>query len=104
MSICIKVLHVLLQDMTSRELLQQRTTEDNGDTTWRVSPLVEAALKGRLAVLDGIHRVDIGTLAVLKRWSYPAHTQQASHAYSHTCLTFSTHFSLCQERSEARTC
>lgn len=56
-----------MQDMTSRELLQQRTTDNNGDTSWRVSPLVEAALKGRLAVLDGIHRVDIGTLAVLKR-------------------------------------
>lgn len=62
----------LLQDMTSRELLQQRTTEENGDTSWRISPLVEAALKGRLAVLDGVHRVDTGTLAVLKRcmWSH----------------------------------
>ena len=53
--------------MTSRELLQQRTTLENGDTSWRLSPLVVAAQKGRLAVLDGIHRVDTGTLAVLKR-------------------------------------
>lgn len=53
--------------MTSRELLQQRTTLDNGDTSWHISPLVEATLKGRLAVLDGMHRVDTGTLAVLKR-------------------------------------
>ena len=53
--------------MTSRELLQQRATRDNGDTSWSISPLVVAALKGRLAVLDGIHRVDTSTLAVLKR-------------------------------------
>ncbi len=54
--------------MTSRELLQQRTTLENGDTSWRLSPLVVAALKGRLVVLDGIHRVDTGTLAVLQRY------------------------------------
>lgn len=56
--------------MTSRELLQQRTTLDNGDTCWRLSPLVESALEGRLAILDGVHRVDTGTLAVLKRCAY----------------------------------
>ncbi len=54
--------------MTSRELVQQRTTTVGGDTSWRISPLVEAALKGRLAVLDGMHRVDTGTLSVLKRF------------------------------------
>lgn len=59
-----------VQDMTSRELLQQRTTLDSGDTSWRLSPLVEAALKGRLAVLDGMHRVDTATLAVLKRYMF----------------------------------
>ena len=56
--------------MTSRELLQQRSTLPNGDTTWRMSPLITAALKGRLAVLDGVHRLDTGTLAVLKRYSH----------------------------------
>ena len=56
--------------MTSRELLQQRSTLPNGDTTWRMSPLITAALKGRLAVLDGVHRLDAGTLAVLKRYSH----------------------------------
>lgn len=54
--------------MTSRELLQQRSTLANGDTTWRLAPLVVAALEGRLAVLDGVHRLDMGTLAVIKRW------------------------------------
>ena len=56
-----------LQDMTSRDLLQQRTTLPNGDTAWRHSPLVTAALEGSLAVLDGVHRVNSGTFAVMHR-------------------------------------
>ena len=55
--------------MTSRDLLQQRTTLSSGDTSWRVSPLITAAREGRLAVLDGLHRVDTGTLTVLKRYT-----------------------------------
>ena len=58
---------ILYQDMTARDLLQQRTTLTNGDTIWRYSPLVMAALEGKMAVLDGIHRVHKGTLAVLHR-------------------------------------
>ena len=57
----------MYQDMTARDLLQQRTTLSNGDTIWRYSPLVMAALEGKMAVLDGIHRVHQGTLAVLHR-------------------------------------
>ena len=57
----------LYSDMTARDLLQQRTTTSTGDTVWRMSPLLEAALEGRLAVLDGLHRVHRGTLAVLQR-------------------------------------
>ncbi len=53
--------------MTARDLLQQRATLPNGDTVWRHSPLVQAALKGKMAILDGIHRVHRGTLAVLHR-------------------------------------
>lgn len=53
--------------MTSRDLIQQRETMQNGDTVWRNSPLVNAALEGKLAVLDGIHRVHTSTLAVLNR-------------------------------------
>ena len=48
---------MLYQDMTSRDLLQQRTTTANGDTVWRYSPLVTAALEGKMAVLDGVHRI-----------------------------------------------
>lgn len=58
---------LIYQDMTSRDLLQQRYTLPNGDTTWKLSPLIEAALEGGLAVLDGINRVNPGTLAVLQR-------------------------------------
>ncbi|XP_020791891.2 von Willebrand factor A domain-containing protein 8 [Boleophthalmus pectinirostris] len=58
---------MLYQDMTARDLLQQRYTLPNGDTAWRPSPLVIAAMEGKLLLLDGIHRVNLGTLAVLSR-------------------------------------
>ncbi|RLU26772.1 hypothetical protein DMN91_000569 [Ooceraea biroi] len=58
---------VLYQDMTSRDLIQQRTTSLNGDTVWRDSPLVDAALNGKLAILDGINRIHSSTLAILHR-------------------------------------
>ncbi|XP_045536521.1 von Willebrand factor A domain-containing protein 8 [Papilio machaon] len=58
---------VLYQDMTARDLVQQRTTLDNGDTVWRNSALVDAAMKGHMAVLDGLHRIHGSTLAVLHR-------------------------------------
>lgn len=58
---------VLYQDMTARDLIQQRTTELNGDTVWKNSPLIMAALDGKMAVLDGIHRIHPSTLAVLHR-------------------------------------
>ena len=48
----------LYADMTARDMLQQRT--HTGDTVWRLSPLIEAALEGRMAVLDGLHRVHRG--------------------------------------------
>lgn len=56
--------------MTARDLLQQRYTLPNGDTAWRPSPLVTAAIEGKLLLLDGIHRVNLGTLAVLSRYSF----------------------------------
>ncbi|XP_012578723.1 PREDICTED: von Willebrand factor A domain-containing protein 8 isoform X2 [Condylura cristata] len=58
---------MLYQDMTARDLLQQRYTLPNGDTAWRSSPLVNAAIEGKLVLLDGIHRANAGTLAVLQR-------------------------------------
>ncbi|KAJ1114524.1 hypothetical protein NDU88_002760 [Pleurodeles waltl] len=58
---------MLYQDMTARDLLQQRYTLPNGDTAWRPSPLVTAAMEGKLVLLDGIHRVNPGTLSILHR-------------------------------------
>uniref|UniRef100_A0A668AXY8 von Willebrand factor A domain-containing protein 8 n=1 Tax=Myripristis murdjan TaxID=586833 RepID=A0A668AXY8_9TELE len=56
---------MLYQDMTARDLLQQRYTLPNGDTAWRPSPLVTAAQEGKLLLLDGVHRVNLGTLCIL---------------------------------------
>lgn len=50
------------KDMQSRDLLQRRTTDPNGNTKWHDSPLTEAAINGELAVLDGVHRLSRGTL------------------------------------------
>lgn len=55
----------MYKDMTSRDLLQKRTTNASGDTVWQNSPLVKAAINGNIAVLDGIHRLASGTLTVL---------------------------------------
>lgn len=71
---------VLFQDMTSRDLVQQRTTLPNGDTVWHDSALVQAALHGRLAVLDGLHRVHPGTLAVVHRYTAALHANGANGA------------------------
>ncbi|CAK0844639.1 unnamed protein product [Prorocentrum cordatum] len=51
------------RDMISRDLLQRRGTNAQGSTVWYDSPLVEAALTGGLAVLDGAQRLARGTLA-----------------------------------------
>ena len=60
-------LFVMLQDMGARDLLQQRITLTSGDTAWQPSPLVKAALDGSIALLDGVHRINPGTFAVLHR-------------------------------------
>ncbi|XP_014598623.1 PREDICTED: von Willebrand factor A domain-containing protein 8 isoform X1 [Polistes canadensis] len=61
---------MLYQDMTSRDLIQQRTTLSNGDTVWKNSALVDAALEGKMAVLDGVDRIHPSTLAILHRLIY----------------------------------
>jgi MoxR-like ATPase len=58
---------VLYKDLSARELLQQRITNENGDTLWQNTPLVQAAVHGRLLVLDGIHRLNNDTLVSLQR-------------------------------------
>ena len=58
---------VLYNDMTSRDLIQQRTTKQSGDTNWKDSPLVKAARNGHVMILDGIHRLHSSTIAILNR-------------------------------------
>ena len=55
--------------MTARDLTQTRATDGDGNTVWRAAPLIQAALNGRLAVLDGLHRLHTNTLATLSRYS-----------------------------------
>ncbi|KAJ3214369.1 hypothetical protein HDU67_001757 [Dinochytrium kinnereticum] len=57
----------LYRDMTARDLVQRRGTRIDGSTYWQNSGLVDAALKGRLAVLDGVQWLSPGTLAALQR-------------------------------------
>lgn len=57
----------LYSDLTSRDLLQRRVTDSEGNTTWSDSPLVLAARTGQLAILDGIDRIDYSALVALQR-------------------------------------
>lgn len=58
---------MLYEDMTSRDLIQQRITNVEGDTIWRDSPLVRAAKTGSVAILNGLHRLHKSTASVLQR-------------------------------------
>lgn len=57
----------LFKDMTARDLLQRRSTDNAGNTQWEDSPLVHAARHGHLAILDGVHRLGSDSLGVLQR-------------------------------------
>ncbi|KAF7726766.1 von Willebrand factor A domain-containing protein 8 [Apophysomyces ossiformis] len=65
----------LYRDMSSRDLLQRRSTSPTGDTIWENSLLVEAAIHGHLAVLDGIEALSHGTLNTLQRLVSERETQ-----------------------------
>ncbi|XP_068159002.1 von Willebrand factor A domain-containing protein 8 isoform X1 [Drosophila tropicalis] len=58
---------MLYEDMTSRDLVQQRITSPKGDTIWRDSPLVRAAKTGSVVILNGLHRLHKSTATVLQR-------------------------------------
>ena len=60
----------LYSDMVARDLLQRRTVDEAGSSGWAAGPLIEAALEGRVAVLDGIERLSGDTLAVLSRLAH----------------------------------
>ncbi|KAI9908417.1 hypothetical protein PsorP6_004490 [Peronosclerospora sorghi] len=57
----------LFKDMTTRDLVQRRSTDAHGNTRWEDSPLIHAARHGHLAVLDGVHRLGSDSLGVLQR-------------------------------------
>ena len=61
-----KTIIPLYKDMSARELLVTRTTNTSGDTTWRYSALVQCAIDGGTAVLDGIENLSFGVLSTLK--------------------------------------
>jgi hypothetical protein len=57
----------LFKDMTARDLLQRRATDSRGNTRWEDSPLIHAARRGHIAILDGVHRLGSDSLGVLQR-------------------------------------
>lgn len=57
----------LFKDMSSRDLLQRRSTDQDGNTVWHTSSIIDAALTGGLAILDGVDRIPPATLQVLRR-------------------------------------
>jgi MoxR-like ATPase len=63
----VPVLFSLFKDQTARDLLQRRATDEKGNTSWEPSPVVEAAIKGHVVILDGLDRLSGDTLAVLQR-------------------------------------
>eukprot|EP00755_Sulcionema_specki_P015420 Sspe_Gene.9679::Locus_3257_Transcript_1_1_Confidence_1.000_Length_5642::g.9679::m.9679 len=54
-------------DMSARDLLQRRTTNEHGDSVWEPTSVLTAAIKGRLAVLDSVDKLQPGVLASLSR-------------------------------------
>lgn len=82
--------------MTARDLIQQRTTLPNGDTIWKYSPLVAAAVEGKLAILDGLHRLHSSTLSILHRFSALKYIYKNS--YTMTDCLICNFFRLIQDR------
>ncbi|KAJ3169542.1 hypothetical protein HDU88_000733 [Geranomyces variabilis] len=57
----------LFRDMSARDVLQRRETRHDGSTHWQNSPMIKAALEGKIAILDGLHWVRADTIAALGR-------------------------------------
>ena len=76
----------LFRDVSARDLLQTRDTDENGDTIWVDSPLVAAAKAGTPIVLDNLHAAradvalgDVGSAvgaAFVLRLADPTHVTQ----------------------------
>ena len=48
------------RDMSAADLTMTRTTDLHGNTLWRDSPLIAAAVNGDVVLLDGIDRLHPG--------------------------------------------
>jgi MoxR-like ATPase len=57
----------LYKDMSSRDLIARRSTTQSGATVWINTCLIEAMKTGRIAVLDGLHRLNSGVINSLER-------------------------------------
>ena len=58
----------LYKDMTSRDLLVTRgTDEESGSTIWRKTPLTRAVENGTWVILDGIDKISADTLSSIAR-------------------------------------
>ncbi|KAK1746248.1 vWA domain-containing protein [Skeletonema marinoi] len=52
-------------DITARDLLQSRGTDERGDTIWRDTPLTRAARSGKYVIMDGIDKLRSDTMSSL---------------------------------------
>lgn len=57
----------LYEDMSARDLLQIRRTNERGDTYWEDTILIKALLNGDFIILDGIDKLNPSTFSVLQR-------------------------------------
>jgi MoxR-like ATPase len=53
-------------ELTARDILQRRQTDETGGTSWADTPLTSSIRNGELCVLDGIDRADPHSLVVLQ--------------------------------------
>ncbi|KAL9652460.1 hypothetical protein ABK040_000032 [Willaertia magna] len=52
----------MYKEMTSRDLLQKRATDKEGNTIWKNSILIDSMVNGSLCILDGIDRMNTDIL------------------------------------------
>jgi MoxR-like ATPase len=57
----------LFKDMTARDLLLTRGTDEQGNTIWRKTPLTRAVENGTMVILDGIDKLSQDTLSSIAR-------------------------------------
>jgi von Willebrand factor A domain-containing protein 8 len=56
----------MYKDMTLRDLFKRRTTDNEGNTVWQKSPLIDAIVHGRICILDGVDRLGSDILLSLQ--------------------------------------